>query len=77
MSNVSIYVPLVDGSQFPIVDEGGTCKNIIHQLVSDDINPPPLRLVIEILTSSGKIVKMLIPYSTTDNAVVTIDGDGI
>ena len=52
-------------------------KEVIHDLISDDTNPPPRSMRIEVKTESGKKVCLNIPYDNFSDAWVTIDGEQI
>jgi len=75
MSNISIEAPLVDGSLMPYITQGESCDAAVQIVTGDDLRPAPRHLVIQVLTASGKTVKVIIPNSATDNAVVRIDGE--
>jgi hypothetical protein len=75
MSNIEVYVSAADGSAYWIHEKGESCKNAIHTLFTDDFAAPPTQMVVEITTDSGKVVRVSIPYSHTDKAVVRIDGE--
>jgi hypothetical protein len=76
MSNISVYLPLVDGGLLPVVDKGQSSKTTVQTLYSDDFEAPPHSLNIEITTDSGKLVKVIIPYDNS-KAIVLVDGDRI
>lgn len=77
MSNLQVYLPAVDGSEYPLHEKGESCKNAIHTLFTDDFAAPPTRMVIEVTTDSGKVVTVNIPYDHTSKASVKIDGEPI
>ncbi|EIU6916007.1 hypothetical protein ABR147_002341 [Pseudomonas aeruginosa] len=74
MSNVEVYLPAVDGSAYWPVSKDDSCKEAVHVLFTDDFAAPPHRLVIEVITESGKKVEVSIPYSDTGKATVRVDG---
>ncbi|MGQ9949373.1 hypothetical protein ACUS6I_04280 [Pseudomonas aeruginosa] len=74
MSNVEVYLPAVDGSAYCPVSKDDSCKEAVHVLFTDDFAAPPHRLVIEVITESGKKVEVSIPYSDTGKATVRVDG---
>jgi hypothetical protein len=75
MSNLEVYLPAVDGSQYWLHEKGESCKNAIHTLFSDDYAAVPSRMVIQVTTVTGKVVAISIPYDHTGNATVRIDGE--
>ena len=77
MSNIEVYVPAADGSEYSLHEKGESCKNVIHTLFSDDFAAPPTRMVIEITTEIGKVVRINIPYDNVSKASVQIDGEPI
>lgn len=77
MSNIEIYVPAVNGSEYSLHEKGESCKNAIHTLFTDDFAAPPTRMVIEVTTETGKVVRINIPYDHTSKASVQIDGETI
>lgn len=74
MSNLDVYLPAVDGSQYWLHEKGESCKNAVHTLFSDDYAAPPTQMVIEVTTDTGKVVKVSIPYDHNGKASVRIDG---
>lgn len=70
MTNLTIHLPLVDGSGMPVEYETG--KELIQGLISDDISPPPTGLNISITHTDGKIYTIHIPYSNEDKASLFI-----
>jgi len=77
MSNISIEAPLVDGSLMPYISKDDSCLQAVELIVGDDLRPPPRHVIIEILTASGKTVRVIVPNSGTDTAIVTIDGERV
>ncbi len=77
MKNFEISLPLVNGSMYDIYYGETSGKEVIHDLISDDINPPPRSMRIEVKTESGKKVCLTIPYDEFSDASVTIDGTKI
>jgi hypothetical protein len=77
MSNIDVYLPAVDGSEYRPVAKGDSCKDAVHILFTDDFAAPPHRLVIKITTATGKVVEVSIPYSDIDKASVRIDGETV
>lgn len=77
MSNLDVYLPAVDGSQYWLHEKGESCKLAVHTLFSDDYAAPPIHMVIEVTTDSGKVVKVSIPYDDNDTASVQIDGESV
>lgn len=77
MSNLDVYLPAVDGSQYWLHEKGESCKLAVHTLFSDDHAAPPIHMVIEVTTDSGKVVKVIIPYDHNGTASVQIDGKPI
>lgn len=73
MSNLKVYLPTVDGSNYSLQDEGDSCKDAIHTLFTDDFAAPPRSMIIQVKTASGKIVKVVIPYDDYEQASVKID----
>ena len=71
MKNLRIYLPMVDGSSYPLDFKTG--KELIHGMVSDDFGPPPISLQIEGKTEDGKTVRIGIPYSESDKAIIRIE----
>lgn len=76
MSNISAYLPLVDGGIQDLVERGQPTRAVLD-LLSDDFGAPPRNLTIEIETDSGKKVRVVIPYSAKSKAAVFIDGDEV
>lgn len=77
MSNLDVYLPAVDGSQYWLHEKGESCKNAVHTLFSDDYAAPPVRMVIEVTTDTGKVVTISIPYDHNGKASVQIDGESL
>ncbi|MEA9994325.1 MULTISPECIES: hypothetical protein [unclassified Pseudomonas] len=77
MSNLDVYLPAIDGSQYWLHEKGESCKNAVHTLFSDDYAAPPLRMVIEITTDTGRVVTVSIPYDHNGKASVQIDGESV
>jgi uncharacterized protein (UPF0210 family) len=77
MSNISIEARLVDGSVMPIIDSGDSCLRAVERISGDDVSPPVQHVVVEVLTASGKAVRVVIPKSATATAIVQIDGNTI
>lgn len=77
MSNIEVYLPAVDNSEYSIHELGESCKNAIHTLFTDDFAAPPRNMTIALKTESGKTVKVFIPYDHNGVASVTIDGTEI
>jgi len=77
MANIVIDLPAVDGSLYDYLGYDHDCKDVIHNLWSDDFGAPPRHMRIKVKTNSGKHVQIIIPYSNDQNAFVTIDGDTI
>lgn len=75
MSNIEVYVPAADGSAYWLHEKGESCKNAIHTLYSDDFAAPPIQMVVEVTTDSGKLVRLYIPYSHDGKANVRIDDE--
>ncbi|MEB0182649.1 hypothetical protein QN366_21655, partial [Pseudomonas sp. CCC3.2] len=67
----------IDGSQYWLHEKGESCKNAVHTLFSDDYAAPPLRMVIEITTDTGRVVTVSIPYDHNGKASVQIDGESV
>jgi hypothetical protein len=77
MSNIDVFLPAVDGSEYRPVAKGDSCKEAVHVLFTDDFAAPPHRLVIKVITDSGKVVEVSIPYDHTGKATVRIDGESV
>ncbi|GLK90034.1 hypothetical protein GCM10017655_30960 [Pseudomonas turukhanskensis] len=77
MSNLDIYLPLVDGSACWPVAKGDLCKDAIQTVFSDDWGAPPRALVIKVLSGSGKEITVYIPYDNNGKASVQIDGEQV
>ncbi|WP_370600471.1 hypothetical protein [Pseudomonas nitroreducens] len=77
MSNIKVYVPAADGGAYFLHEQGESCKEVIHTLFTDDFAAPPTHMVIEVVTDSGKVVRLSIPYSHGGKAVVRIDDEVI
>ncbi|MBT0624491.1 hypothetical protein KIH32_11285 [Pseudomonas fluorescens] len=77
MSNLDVYLPAVDGSQYWLHEKGESCKNAVHTLFSDDYAAPPIQMVIEVTTETGKVVRVNIPYDHNGKATVQIDGKAL
>lgn len=77
MSNLEVYLPSVDGSEYSLHEFDESCKNAIHTLFSDDFAAPPIYMEIKVKTESGKIVEIKIPYSHSELATAYIDGQKI
>ena len=77
MSNLEVYLPTVDGSEYSIHEFGESCKNAIHTLFSDDFAAPPIYMCVKVKTNTGKIVEIKIPYSHTETVSVYIDNKEI
>lgn len=77
MSNIEIDIPLVDGSLMPYHEKGESCRLAIEKLIGNDFGAPPRSVVFTVATASGKMVKLTIPYSHDDQAIVTVDGEKI
>ena len=77
MSNIEIEAPLVDGSLMPYHETGESCRRAIELLVGDDFGAPPRSLNFTVTTPSGKIVKLIIPYSHDGRATVMLEGEAI
>lgn len=77
MSNIEVYLPAVDGGLYPIHELGESCKLAVQTLIGDDFAAPPRSLTIEVITDSGKVVKVIVPYDHTGRAIVTIDGEKV
>ena len=75
MSNIEVSLPCVDGSMLFPHEYGESCKLAVHTLYSDDYAAAPRSLNIEVKTESGKIVKVVIPYSHEEHTTVIIDGE--
>ena len=73
MSNLKVYLPAVDGSEYILQDEQNSCKEAIHMLFTDDFAARPQCMVIQVTTVSGKVVKVIIPYEKSEWATVNID----
>lgn len=71
MKNLRMYLPLVDGGQYPL--EFTTGKELIEELISDDWGAPPRFLVIESSTGDGKQVRIAIPFDQSSAASATIE----
>ena len=72
MGNVKIYAGLVNGDLMPIVEDKSS-NDIVTAFIGDDTGAPATSVSIEVITESGKKVKIYIPNSSSD-ASVTIDG---
>jgi len=77
MSNLDVYLPAVDGSAYWPIAKGDSCKDAIHTLYGDDYAAPPTRLVIKVITDTGKVVEISIPYTDDGKATVRIDGESV
>ncbi|MDB5911191.1 MAG: hypothetical protein JWP34_5308 [Massilia sp.] len=75
MSNISIEAPLVNGSAMTYIVQGESCAQAVEFITGDDMRPPVRHVVIEVLTASGKAVRVVIPNSATDTAIVQIDDE--
>lgn len=72
MSNLKVSIPCVDNSLDEFLNEDDSCKEVIHNLYTDDFAAPPVRMVIQVATTSGKTVKLVIPYDINGTASVFI-----
>jgi hypothetical protein len=77
LSNIEIDAPLVNGDLMPYHEKGESCRVAVETLIGDDFGAPPRNLNFTVHTESGKTVRLIIPYSNDDLAVVTIDGETI
>jgi hypothetical protein len=77
MSNLEVYLPTVDGSEYSIHEAGESCKLAIHTLFTDDFAAPPIYMCIKIKTDSGKVVEIKIPYDHKDTALAYINGEKV
>lgn len=77
MSNVDISAPLVNGGLMPFIEFGEACKLAVELITGDDLRPPAKHIAIKVKTKSGKTVKLVIPNSLNDHAIVQIDGETI
>lgn len=74
MKNLTIKLPLVDGSELPLDYENG--KELIEAVCGDDFAAPPRSLVIEVQIEDKKIITINIPYDEKANeAFVSIQDD--
>lgn len=72
MKNLSIKLPLVDGSVFPMDFDNG--KELIDTMCSDDISPKPISLVLEVQVNNKKKITINIPYGqNAHEAFVSIE----
>lgn len=77
MSNITIDAPLVNGDLMPYHEKGESCRLAVETLIGDDHGAPPRSLNFTVTTDSGKIVKLVIPYSRDGEAIVMVDGEKI
>ena len=73
MKTLRIGLPLVNADYLPL--DYSSCKEAIHDLVTDGLAPPPRNLPIEAKTREGKTVRILIPFEEADNASACIADD--
>lgn len=73
MSNLEVYAPAVNGSEYSLHELGESCKSAVHTLFTDDFAAPPKFLIIKIHTESGKEVEIGIPYDHDSKAWARID----
>jgi hypothetical protein len=77
MSNIEIDAPLVDGGLMTYHETGESCRLAVEMLIGDDFGAPPRNLRFTVVTTSGKTVKLIIPYSHDEPAIVTVDGEKV
>jgi hypothetical protein len=77
MSNISLYLPLVDGSLRYYIEETMPTIDVVNAITGDDYAAPPQSLTIEVKTESGKKVKVIIPYERKGKVIVMIDDEKI
>jgi hypothetical protein len=70
MKNLTFGMPLVDGEWLPIEFENG--RELIHRIWGDDFAAPPVSLIIEANSESGKKVRIVVPYDDRDRAHVEV-----
>ncbi|MDN2710649.1 hypothetical protein O0880_14585 [Janthinobacterium sp. SUN118] len=73
MSNILFENSTVDGGQGRIAGVGDPCSEIVKAIYGDDVSPPIQNVIIEVLTSSGALVRLVIPNSNTGTASVYLD----
>ena len=71
MSNIKIYASLIDGGLMPLI-ENRSSSEIVKAFTGDDTGAPPTSVTIEVVTESGKKVRVYIPNSPA-LASVTVD----
>lgn len=77
MKNFKLSLSLVDGSLLDVYHGVISGKTVIHELITDDFSPPPIRMCMQVRTDSGKIISINIPYNDASDATVMIDGEPI
>lgn len=75
MDNISVKIPLVDGSVHEITRETETGKQFIQALFGDDWGAPPRSLVIKAVDDDGKAVTITIPYDNTRTVHVIVEDE--
>lgn len=72
MKNLEFNFPLVDGSVLPFSFPTG--KEMIFNIIGDDIRPPILSLAIEAKAQDGKKVIINIPNDDSELAFIEVEG---
>lgn len=73
MKNLSIYLPLVDGSCYDMEFSSG--KELIAEMVGSDWGPPPRHLVFEAVAEDGRVVTLSISNNSSDRIHVSINDE--
>jgi hypothetical protein len=73
MSNLEVYAPLVNGSVYPMHEEGEACSLFISRFLGDDLRPPPTSISLNIRTESGQQVRIIIPNDLSSAVVFVND----
>ena len=58
MSSQRVYLPLVDGGEYPLEYTSG--KELIQQMVTDDWAAPPRSLIFEATSDDGMVTRITI-----------------
>jgi hypothetical protein len=66
--SIRIYAPLIDGSEFPIVDPPYTTGREIVDRFAPDVRPPIHVIVIETLLPDGRTTRLSIPNDGSGEA---------
>ena len=71
MKNLRVYMPLVNDEQHTLECDSG--RQLIDRLVGSGFAATPRSLVFEAQTSDKRTVRLVIPYSDSEPAKVTIE----